>query len=421
MGWYMLISMLSRMRRVALIYDATMAYDLRVIRGVAAYLQEGTTWNVYIEENHLKDQRLPDLGAWEGDGIIANLDHPKVALAVVKSKLPTVGFGSGYGWYAPKSHIPYFFTNNQAIATLAADHLLDKGLRSFAYCGYPRTAINGWSQERERAFSGRIHERGFACQIYRGRQRNSRRWADIQQSLGQWLVTLPKPIGLMAANDNRARHVLEACRLYRLRVPEEIAVIGVDNDDVLCRLSNPLLTSIEQGAERIGHEAAALLDRMMGGERSPNVRYVIDPEGVVTRLSTEVIPVEDPQVAKAMSFIQEHACDGIKVPDVVDAVAASRSGLEARFKIALGRTLHTAIRGVQLERVKSLITETNLAAKEIAAKAGFRSVQHMSSLFRSEVGMPPAEYRRRVASPFRPPHSARPIASKESPERWSGG
>jgi LacI family transcriptional regulator len=198
----------------------------------------------------------------------------------------------------------------------------------------------------------------------------------------------------MGANDNRARQVLEACRVSGLHVPEEIAVIGVDNDEILCRLSSPLLTSIEQGAERIGYEAAALLDTMMSGKTSGKMRYVIDPVGVVTRLSTDVLAVEDPQVAKAMSFIREHACDGIKVPNVVAAVAASRSGLEARFKTALGRTLHTAIRDVQLERAKSLVTETNLPPKEIAASTGFKSVQHMSSLFRQAVGLPPAEYRR---------------------------
>ncbi len=363
-----------------------------------------------------KDQRLPDLADWEGDGIIANLDHPNVAMAVMKSKLPTVGFGSGYGWYAPKSHIPYFFTNNQAIARLAADHLLERGFRYFAYYGYPRTPINGWSEEREREFADRVRAGGFPCQIYRGRNRNSRRWAHIQKTLCAWLVSLPKPTGLMAANDNRARQVLEACRLSGLRVPEEIAVIGVDNDEVLCRLSSPLLTSIEQGAARIGYEAATLLDGMMSGNSSGKRRYVVDPEGVVMRLSTDVLPVEDAQVAKAMSFIREHACNGIKVPHVVAAVAASRSGLEARFKTALGRTLHTAIRDVQLERAKRLFTETNLAAKEIAASTGFKSVQHMSSLFKGAVGLPPAEFRRRVVSTFYPSRPPRPTAAKPSTE-----
>jgi LacI family transcriptional regulator len=180
-------------RHVALIYDATRAYDLKVMTGVAAYLQEGAGWNVYIEENSLKDQRLPDLRTWKGDGIIADFDNPRVAAAVVESKLPAVAFGSGYGWYAPESRIPYFFTNNRAIAHLAADHLLDRGFRNFAFCGYPRTPINGWSEERERAFVARLKRRGLACQVYRGPHTDGRGWTARQSALRQWLEALPKP------------------------------------------------------------------------------------------------------------------------------------------------------------------------------------------------------------------------------------
>ncbi len=386
-----------RLRRVALIYDATLAYDLCVVRGVAAYLQTGPGWNVYIAENKLKERRSLDLSSWEVGGVVASFDNPNVARAVVTSKLPSVGFGSGYGWYAPESRIPYFFTNNNAISRLAADHLMGRGFQHFAYCGYRRTSTNGWSEEREREFSTHLRGRGFGCDIYRGRW-SSLRWADVEDAFCAWLLSLPKPLGVMAANDSLARQVLEACRVCGLQVPEQVAVIGVDNDEILCRLCTPLLTSIEQGAQRIGYEAARLLDAMMLGNWPDNQRYVIDPVGVLTRRSTDVFPVNDAQVANAMNFIREHACDGIKVPRVVAAVNASRSGLEARFKAALGKTLHQAIRGVQLERAKSLVSETNLSPKEIAAATGFKSVQHLSSLFRSEVGVPPGAYRRAISS-----------------------
>lgn len=386
--------MVGRMRRVALIYDATVAYDVKVMSGVAAYLEERGKWNVYIEENTLKDQRLPELRSWKGHGIIADFDDPRVATAVKESKLPAVAFGSGYGWYAPESGIPYFFTNNPAVALLAAGHLLDRGLRHFAYCGYPRSPINGWSEERERAFTEAVKERGLSCRTYRGHQQTSRNWAAIQRSLRAWLESLPKPVGLMAANDYRARQVLEACRASGLRVPEELAVIGVDNDELLCQLSSPLLSSIEQGAKQIGYRAAALLDSIMSGRNPSESRFVIDPVGVVTRLSTDIVAIEDPKAAQAMAFIWEHACDGIKVQDVVNAVAASRAGLEARFKASLGRTLRVAIRDVQLERARRLISDTNLALKQVAADTGFKSVQHMTTLFAKAFGRPPAEYRR---------------------------
>ena len=381
------------MRQVALIYDATSAYDLKVMTGVAAYLQEGVGWNVYIEENSLKDQRLPDLRTWAGDGVIADFDNPRVAAAVVESKLPAVAFGSGYGWYAPESRIPYFFTNNRAIAHMAADHLLDRGFHHFAYCGYPRTPINGWSEEREYAFLGRLKQRGMACSVFRGRHLQGRGWAAMQSALHEWLQALPKPLGVMAANDSRARQVLEACRAQSLRVPEEVAVIGVDNDELLCRLSSPLLTSVEQGAQRIGHHAAVLLDQIMNGRKPRRRRIVVDPEGVVTRRSTDMLAIEDPLAARAMAFIWEQAVHGIKVQDVAEALSCSRASLETRFKAVLGYSVHTAISKVRLERARRLVRETNLSLKQVAANTGFRSVQHMTTVFGSAFGRPPAEYR----------------------------
>src|SRR6267143_1116768 len=365
-------------RRIALIYDARLTYDLKVMTGVASYLQEGHHYSVFIEENALKDQRLPDLRSWEGDGIIADFDDPAVARLVTQSRLPVVGFGGGYGWYVEGS-VPYFYTNNQAIATLAADHLLDRGFKHFAYCGYARSPINGWSQEREDAFVKYIKKRAASCAVFQDLDRlNDNRaapnWAALQRSLGEWLRTLPKPLGVMAANDNRGRQVLEACRAYELAVPDEVAVIGVDNDELLCRLSSPPLSSVEQGARRLGYAAAALLDRMIQG-RNPRQRHlVIDPLSIVTRQSTDVLAIDDPKVAKAMTFIREHASESIKVPHVVSAVAISRSGLETRFAAALGYTIRTAIRNTQLERARRLVLEMAMPRMEGSSETGVRSV-----------------------------------------------
>ncbi len=386
-----------RTRHVALIYDARLAYDLKVMAGVAAYLREGSTWSVYIEENALKDQRLPDLRSWEGDGVIADFDDPNVAKAVAQSGLPAVGFGSGYGWYAPESPIPYFFTNNEAIAKLAADHLLERGLRHLAYCGYPPSPINGWSEERERGFIKRVQERGLSCAVYHGPSVSGRKWPMVQRSLCAWLSSLPKPLGLMAANDNRGRQVLEACRNCSVRVPEDVAVIAVDNDDLLCQFASPPLSSIEQGAKRIGYEAAALLDRLMRGDKPKMRRFVVDPVQIVPRQSTDMLAVDDRKVAEAMAFISDHACEGIKVQQVVKAVAISRSGLEARFRTVLGRTIRCALRDAQLQRARKLIVGTDLPLKQIAAKTGFRSVQHMTSLFGKAFGHSPARYRKMAA------------------------
>ena len=340
----------SLMWKVALIYDATHAYDMKVMTGVAAYLHDSGNYNVYVERNALKDQRLPTLHSWDGDGIIANFDHPTVARAVTKSRLPAVAFGSGRGWYVPGSSIPYFSTNHSIVATMAADHLLTRGLRHFGYCGYVRTAINGWSEEREKSFVRFLHKRGFSCHVYRPSHKTIQPWTSLQESLGKWLISLPKPVGVMAANDDRAHHALEACRTVGLRVPDDVAVIGVNNDELLCGLTSPSLSSVEQGAKQMGYEAATLLERLMSGKRLRQRRFVFDPKAVIARQSTDILAVDNPIVLKAMKFIQEHALEGIKVPDVVAEVAISRTGLETHFVKSMGCTLHTAIRHVQLDQ-----------------------------------------------------------------------
>ncbi len=380
--------------RIALIYDARSAYDLKVMEGVAAYLQEGHHYSVFIEENALNDQRLPDLRSWDGDGIIGNFDDPGIALRVTQARLPVVGFGGGYGWYVAGSSIPYFYTNNKAIATLTADHLLDRGFKHFAYCGYPKSRVNGWSQERQDAFENYLRKRATSCATLNSFPRSTHNWAALQRSLGEWLKKLPKPLGIMAANDNRGRQVLEACRAYGIAVPDEVAVVGVDNDELLCRLSSPPLSSVEQGAQGLGYAAAALLDQMIKGHSSRKRHYIFDPTTVVTRRSTDILAIDDPKVAQAMVFIREHSSDGIKVPQVVSAVAISRSGLETRFTTALGYSIHTAIGHARLERVRRLVTETDLPLKQIAAETGFKSVQHMTTLFVRAFGQTPGRYRR---------------------------
>ena len=387
---------LGKRRQVALIYDATRAYDVKVMSGVAAYLREGAPWSVYIEETVLKDQKLPNLRFWQGDGVIANFDSPNVVKAVIESRLPAVAFGSGYGWYDPKYRIPYFFTNNRAIAELAADHLLEHGFRHFAYYGGAPTRITGWSDEREQAFVERVRKRGYSCSVYRERRHLTRHSAGKEKRLSEWLSALPQPVGLMAENDQGARLALEVCRSAELRVPEAVAVVGVDNDELLCHLSTPLLTSVEQGSRQIGYEAAALLDRIMTGHGSKRMSIVIDPVGIVSRASSDTLAIEDQSVAAAMRYITEHAMQGIKGQQVAASVGVSRQGLEVRFKRTIGKSIKTAIRAVQLARIVELVRDTGISLKEIAAMTGFKSVQHMTTVFSDQHGIPPAEYRKQV-------------------------
>ncbi|MGH9572020.1 MAG: substrate-binding domain-containing protein [Candidatus Acidiferrales bacterium] len=279
------------------------------------------------------------------------------------------------------------------ISQRAADHFLARGFRNYAFCGYPKNRINGWCLERERAFCAYLKRRGHRCAAYSGPFRTARHWGAEQKSIGQWLLSLPKPVALLAANDSRGHQVLEACRAFEVAVPQEVAVMGVNNDELLCQLSNPSLTSIEQGTEKMGYEAAALLDRMMNGYKPRRRRFVVDPVRVVARNSTDVLAVEDHLVAGAMAFITANAMKGIKVSDVSHALGISRTTLEARFKKALTFSIHAAIRRARMDRVRALVSGTTLPLKQIAATTGFRSVQHMTTLFKKSFAQSPARYR----------------------------
>jgi LacI family transcriptional regulator len=199
----------------------------------------------------------------------------------------------------------------------------------------------------------------------------------------------------LAANDDRARHVLEACRASGLRVPEDVAVLGVDNDEVMCELTDPPLSSIEHGAASLGYQAAAQLDRLMAGKKAQKLHTLVAPEGVVTRHSTDVLAIADPDVAAAMAFIHQHSCEPIGVASVADAIGMSRSTLETRFR-RVGRTIRGEIQRLRIERARFLIATTDLPIKQIAAMAGFTYAHYMTTVFHQSTGWTPAEYRRHV-------------------------
>lgn len=380
-------------REVALIIDPGRPYDRRIIRGVAAYVQRRRRdWSLYVEEDPLT--RLPDLNAWAGDGILANFDDRRIASAVKRWGVPVVGVGGGYGYYEENPDIPYVRTDNRAIARLAAEHLIDLGFRRFAFCSEPPTRSNGWAQERADAFGECIAEAGFPCEVYAGRFSPARQWRKAQDALQGWLERLEKPVGMMACNDARARHVLQACRVARLRVPDDVAIVGVDNDDVMCELTQPPLSSVEQGAMRVGYEAAALLDDMMAGKLPAQQRTAVPPERLVPRQSTDVMAVADEDVAESIRFIRQHACDPIQVRDVLERVGMSRSTLEARFREAIGRSIHAEIRRVQIDAARRLLITTNMPIKEVVQRVGVSSVQYFTAMIRHATGQTPGEIRK---------------------------
>jgi LacI family transcriptional regulator len=383
---------MSKSRQVAVIVATQKAYHRKILRGIGAYANEVANWSLYIEEEPL--QKLPDLDHWQGDGIILSFWIRSLSTAACQPKLPTVGLEGRGPYYDPAWGIPSFNTDNRAIGQLGARHLIERGFSRLAFCGCPPSPWTPWSAERADGFRQTARQQGLPCVIHTGHQTSVRKWIDIQHELTMWLESLEKPIGLMAANDARARHVLEACHAIGLRVPEDVAVLGVDNDEVICELTDPPLSSIEHGAASIGYQAAKLLDRLMEGKKARRQQTFVPPKEVVARRSTDILAIADPEVAGAMTFIHHNSCRPIQIADVVAVVGVSRSTLETKFKAVTGRTMHNEIQRLQIDRVRSLLATTDLPIKQIATMAGFAHIHYMTTIFHENTGWTPAEYRR---------------------------
>ena len=372
--------------KVALLVETSNSYARGLLRGIVSYIREHRPWSLYLSEHNRGDKPPRWLAHWNGHGIIARIENSTIAEALRQVSVPIVDVSAAR--LIPS--LPWFETDDGAIAHLAADHLLERGFKYFGYAGDARF---NWSNWRSEHFQNCIRAAKRESFVYRPTRGFSPDDEEQVDDLANWIRELPKPVGVMACYDLRGVQVLDACRRIGVAAPDEVAVIGVDNDDLLCELSHPPLSSVMPNTHRTGYEAAKLLDEMMSGKKVRGETHLIPPLGIATRQSTDVLAIEDRNVARAVHFIREHACDGIKVKDVLKAVPHSRTLLEGRFKKLLGRTPHEEILRVRLSRVKQLLTETDLPLEQIAERSGFPHVEYLSVAFRREVGMPPSQFR----------------------------
>lgn len=388
---------MSGVPKVALLIETSRGFGRGILRGIVRYARLHGPWAFYITPGDF-EQELPKMERWGGTGIIARIENQRIADAILATKLPLVAMDLSEEQLRPGhplSEVPEVRSDSEAAARLAAEHLLERGFRHYAFVGIPRRV---WSRRRQEAFCERIDQAGFAVHVYPISQRNHSDWGHEQTVLARWLSDLPKPVGLMACNDDRGREVLVACRLAGIQVPEQVAVIGVDNDSLLCELSDPPLSSVALNAQRGGYEAAALLDEMMRnpGRHVGPQRIIVPPLHVVTRRSTDILALEDAEIAAALRFIHDNAGLPIQVDDVVRELHWARRTLEMRFQRVVGRSIRAEIERVRMERAKRLLQETDLSIPKIAQAAGFNNPNYFGLVFRRVVGVAPSAYRRQV-------------------------
>lgn len=372
--------------KVALLIESPNAYARGLLVGIGKYVLTHGPWRVHFAEHSLNDAPPSWLASWGGDGIIFRSENRRIADHVAKLALPLVDMTPSR--LLPEA--PWVKSDDAEVARLAVEHFLERGFRHFAFCGDHRFPV---SERREERFRAHLQNHKFSCRTFVSKAKRGKEAAEVTEEIGRWLAGLPKPVAVFAYNDGRGQQVLDACRSAALAVPEEVAVLGVDNDEVLCALSPPPMSSIILNPRRIGWEAAALLRRMMRGEDISPSEYFVPPVGVATRQSTDILAVHDPQIARALAYIREHAQEGIRVSDVLRHCPMSRRAMEMRFKELLGRTPREEIVRVQINHVKNLLIGTDLKLFEIAARTGFQHTEYLSVVFKRETGMKAYEFR----------------------------
>ncbi len=379
----------TRTPSVLLFVETSREFGRGLLYGIARYSRLHGPWRVYRWTGAL-DSSLPEWKSLKIDGAIVR--DVKVVEGLVHSGIPVIFAQHNKESYAP---YPSIITDGIRIGTMAAEHFLDRGFRNFAYVGLAEFA---WSRGRVQYFRQRLQQAGCTVNEYHAPlSKRGRAVRNEQNHLAEWLRQLPKPVGVMCCNDDQALLVVEACKLIGCSVPDDVAVLGVDNDVLVCDLADPPISSVALNTEGAGYEAARVLDELMKGGAMAGQIVSVQPTHIVTRMSTDMLAVTDQDVAAALAFIRRNSNRLIQVDDVVEATSASRRVLEKRFKAVLHRSVHQEIRRVRVNNIIRLLVGTDMSITDIATHCGFDGVEHIARHFRKETGMSLREYRKRHA------------------------
>lgn len=375
--------------RIILLIESSRGSGRALLQGIANYAHHHGPWSFYWEPGGL-EKAWPTLRQIEADGIILR-DVKKVDEALA-SGLPAVVIGHR------QSEIPGLVnvvTDSEAIGRMGAEHLLRCGFKHFAFCGYSDNPLERtvWSEIRCECFGARIRAAGFSAISTCSLSSTAEGRPKERRVLAEWLEALPKPVGLMACNDECGQQVVEACKLAALRVPDQVGVIGADNDEVVCGLTDPPLSSVAINFERAGYDAARALDHLMRGDLVPKDRIIAAAPHIVTRRSTDFVATDEPHLTRALQFVRDRARTGVSVDEVARAAGLSRRALEKKFRGFLGRSILEEIRRVRTDHIARLLLETDLPVTAIAAMLGFADAHHFARYFSSAKQMSPLQYR----------------------------
>ncbi|MBS0265008.1 MAG: substrate-binding domain-containing protein [Planctomycetes bacterium] len=375
--------------KIGLVFSYSLSYYRDIVRGIRVFSESNPQWvftPIAPEPGAIESIRPLDL-----NGLIAHIFTGELADALLRLRKPVVNVSG----VLPELKIPRVIADHEQVGRLAAEHFFDRGLRQFGFVGYTN---HEFSTGRELGFRREIERAGFTTSSYLSNDRlhpeptGLWRWDD---KLEHWLIGLPRPVGVLCSHDIQGVQLSEVCHRVGLRVPDDIALLGVDDDDLFCTLARPPLSSIALPGERIGFEAARMLHGLLSRSKKRLQPWTVKlpSPGVMTRRSSDILAIEDGEVAKAVRYIRANALTPMGVPDILETVAVSRRSLERRFRAILGRGLAEEICRVRIAKAKELLSETEIPIAQVATNSGFSEAKHLSTAFRRKTGLTPTEFR----------------------------
>ncbi|MFA6813025.1 MAG: DNA-binding transcriptional regulator [Bacteroidaceae bacterium] len=382
------------MIRLIFLTDFTEAYARYLLRGILKYSKGRDPWVVcrmppsYNQHNGIAGV-VDGAKKWEADAIIAQFDVDDDVSAFSENGI--IALAQDYKSRFPG--IPNITSDYRLAGRMAADFFIRKGYRSFAFFGYKDVV---WSTEREEGFYEYIQAQGLGKNFYEyNNEQIENLWYYDSVPLISWLRALPSTTALLACDDNQAIKITEVCRTIGIKIPEEIAVLGVDNDTVVCNLSDPPLSSLQMNVEMGGYDAAALIEKMLKDKEMVPPDIFIKPLNIVNRISTDIYSTDDPYILTAIKFIHQNIVEKISVNDIVKQVPLSRRLLETRFKKVTGQSIYQYILNLKMEQFAQLLLISNESISEIASSVGFLDYKNLARQFRILKKCSPSEYRLR--------------------------
>jgi len=378
-------------RRIALLLDRSLSFVRGVLQGIRAYAARRPQW--VIRDGPPRLHMVNRVRDWKPHGIIAGLVLPQVAHTLMRMRKPLVDTA----FALPGLNVPTVDVDHAAVGRMAADYYLERKFARFAFYGSESAC---YSRVEERAFQERLAESGHGVSCcysdFLPDAKASALWRKSAQKTVRWLRQLPKPVAVFACEDTPVRYLADLCRQLGLQIPDDVALLGVGNDELECRLTTPWLSSIEVPSQHIGFEAALLLDRLMAGQPAPSQPILLQPLRVVTRHSTDITAVEDETVQAALQYIRQHMGEPMRVADLARALAVGRRDLERRFRRLLNRSVLEEIHKARTETAANLLGDTHLPISAVARQAGFTSARQLDVVFARFKGMTPTAFRRQA-------------------------